>query len=162
MECATMVGRGPWLVASLFLSGVVGCRGDAMQPEALFSGDFTLLAADDWVAHQRCNYVIPTDETICSWGRLNVTQESQVISVRGFDVHLGGASGPLIHQDSIVYTAPLHRVDACTVTIDSTGVTPNGRGVLAADTLRFTGHSSIGDSLSWVYGAVQVQQSVGC
>ena len=158
-----MIGRGPWLVATLFLSGVAGCGEEATQPAAaLFSGDFTLVAADDWVAQQRCNYVIPTDETICSWGRLTVTGDYQAISVRGSDVHLGGASGPLIHQDSIVYIAPLHRLDPCTVSIDSTGVTPNGRGALTADTLRFTGHNSTGDSLSWVYGTLQVQQPVGC
>ena len=132
-------------------------------PPPTFSGDFRLVEADDWVAKQACNYVIPMDQTVCSWGRLTVTMDQSAVSVRGYDVYLGpGPGGPPLHRDSVTYTAPLRVVDACAIAIDSTGVTPNGRGVLAGDSLHFYGHGSLGDSLSWGYLVVQVQFASPC
>ena len=53
-------------------------------------------------------------------------------------------------------------MDSCTIAIDSTGVTPNGRGILAGETLHFYGHSSLGDSLSWGYSIAQLQLVTTC
>ena len=161
--------RGGWLVATLIASGANGCGHGPTQPTqptqpavVVFSGTFTLAQAGDWVAYQACNYVIPMDQTVCDWGRLTVTTDQVLVSVRGFDVHQGGVFGPLIFRDSIIYTVALRVLDPCSVAIDSTGVTPNGRGALRADTLRFAGRGTLGESLSWAYKAVQVQHPMPC
>ena len=151
------------LVALVIAGGAIACGHEPTATAVVvFSGDFTLVQADDWVAKQACNYVMPVDQTVCSWGRLTVRADQVAVSVRGSDVHAGLASGPLIHRDSVTYTAALRVVDACTVALDSTGVTPNGRGILAGDTLHFYGHGSLGDSLSWGYVVVQVQLARPC
>ena len=146
----------PWIACT-----AIACGNESTSPGTpTFHGDFTLVAADDWVAKQACNYVIPTDETVCDWGHPSITTDPAAISVRGFTVYHAGV---IVHQDSVTYHAPVHVVDACTIAIDSTGgVTPNGRGVLAGDTLHFYGHGSLGDSLSWGYLVVQVERVSGC
>lgn len=157
--------RCGWLVAPLLALTALACGHEpSTQPRgpAAFSGEFKLVAADDWTAKQSCNYVIPTDEWVCTWGHLAITADRLAISVRGYVVHLGLPSGPVIHQDSIRYVAPVRILDPCSVAIDSTGITPNGQGVLAGDTLHFYGHSMLGDSLSWGYSVVQVQLTSPC
>ena len=166
-ECKGMkVKQLAWLVVTFIAGGALACGHaptQSMQPPVgVFYGDFRLVQADDWVAKQACNYVIPVDQTVCSWGRLTITPDQLAESVRGFDVHAGLASGPVIHRDSVSYAASVRVLDACTVAIDSTGVTPNGRGVLAGDTLHFYGHNAAGDSLSWGYSVDQVTLAKAC
>jgi hypothetical protein len=152
-----------WRVATIIAGGAIACGPEPTPPGVVaFSGDFTLVQADDWVANQSCNYVIPTDEWVCSWGRLTITANRSAISVRGFDVHKGSVIGPPIFRDSVTYTVAVRVLDGCTVAIDSTGVTPNGKGTLKADTLRFAGQNTIGDSLSWAYLVVHVQRAIPC
>ena len=129
---------------------------------AAFVGDLTLVSADDWVDKQACNYVIPMDQTVCSWGRLSIAADLTARSVRGSDVHQGVASGYVVYRDSGVVVATARVVDACTLAIDSVQLTPNGSGVLHGDTLRFAGHDTSGAVLSWVYVAVQVQRPASC
>ena len=127
-----------------------------------FVGDFTLVGADDWVDKQACNYVIPMDQTVCSWGRLSIAADLTARSVRGVDIHQGVASGYVVFQDSGAVVTTARVVDACTLAIDSVQLTPNGSGVLHGDTLRFAGHDTSGAVLSWVYVAGQVQRPASC
>src|SRR5690349_1843815 len=98
---ANRVRRIAWLVAVL----TTACANEPTRPPppppppppapgaATFYGDFRLVQADDWVAKQSCNYVMPVDQTVCSWGLLSITADQSAISVRGYDVHAGLGSG---------------------------------------------------------------------
>lgn len=162
-----------WIVAMLLAGGSNACEHELTRPPppppppppptvvVAFFGDFTLVQADDWAAGQRCNHILELDQTVCSWGRLSITTDPAAVSVRGFDVHAGLLSGPVIYQDSVSFTIPLRVLDACTVAIDSIEVTPNGRGTLSGNTLRFDGRNAA-SSLSWVYSVVWVQRGTPC
>lgn len=127
------------------------------------SGSFTLVQSNQWVALQRCNYILPMDQTVCSWGRLTLTTDTLAFSILGFDVFLGGGpTGPPLYRDSVMYSMPIRVIDSCRVAIDSTAVSPNGTGWLQSDTLRFTGRNLPGDSISWAYRVDHAEHAAPC
>jgi len=140
----------------------IACRDTASPPEpGIFSGDFVLGGESDWTGGQACNYVIPADQTVCSWGRLSVSVDTVLQSVFGSDVHQGTATGPLVHRDSVLYAERIGVGNVCTVFIAGNVTKPNGAGVLG-DSLRFSGHNLLGDSVRWVYAPVQIQRPRQC
>jgi len=156
MKCALVV-------TTLVAGSAIACRHEPTTPTVVaFFGDFTLVRADDWAGKQSCDYILQMDQWICSWGRLTITTYSLAISVRGKVVHAGVVTGPVVFQDSVSFTAALRVLDGCTVSIDSTDLSPNGLGVLKGDTLRFTGRNTSGDTLSWIYSTMQVQRPAPC
>jgi hypothetical protein len=141
----------------------VACGSSVTPPlDRVFSGDFILARESDWPGGQSCQYVIPVDQTVCSWGRLTVTEDSFASSVLGSDVHQGDRFGPLVHRDSVLYAQRFQVRDLCTVVIIGNTVKPNGPGVLSADSLQFAGYNLLGDTIRWVYAAVQVQRARLC
>ena len=141
--------------------GIACQNGESPGPD-VFTCDFVLAGESDWAGGQSCQYVMPVDQTVCSWGRLTVSVDTVVRSVFGSDVHQGGQSGPLVHQDSVAYAFRVGVGNVCTLFIAGNTVKPNGPGVLAADSLRFAGHDLLGDTVRWVYAPVQVQRPKQC
>lgn len=152
--------RACWVVVGWCLA--CGTGETPPLPEPSFTGDFVLAFESDWPGGEACQYVSSADQTTCSWGRLSISVDSIVRSVLGSDVHQGDRLGPLVHEDSTVYAVRVGVGNGCTVFVAGNTIKPNGPGVLAADSLRFTGLSLLGDSIRWVYVPVRVQQPRSC
>ena len=161
-----MVRPAPWTARLLVCMSVACLESTPPPPPAPgglgVAGDYVLVWTDDWVAAQRCNYVMFVDHTVCGWGRLTLTSDTVAISVLGSDVHAGLGSGPLIGHDSVVDTTALRLIDACMLAVDDTLVEPNGVGTLSGDTLRFVGRGLFGLTLHWHYTVVQLRGGATC
>jgi hypothetical protein len=154
------VRRASWVASAACLA--CGNWLTPAQPEVAFSGYFQLARESDWNGGQACQYVAAMDQTVCSWGRLAISVDSVMSSVLGTDIHQGDQLGPVVQRDSVEFDVQIGLGNVCTVFVSGNFVQPNGPGVLAADSLRFSGRNLLGDSVRWVYAPLQVQRAKRC